>query len=99
VTAAGEPEDWLRIHSGNVHGTFVCAQAALRRMTRDRSGSIVLISSLAGRADGLYAGVDYAASKGGVIAPSKALAKQVIGTGVRVNCIVPGAIDTPMTRE
>jgi 3-oxoacyl-[acyl-carrier protein] reductase len=63
------------------------------------SGSIVLIASLAGQIGGLHAGASYAASKAGVQALAKSLARQVGPLGIRVNCVNPGFIDTPMTES
>lgn len=87
--------DWDRVMATNLRGTFLCARACIRAMG-DVGGSVVCVGSLAGQAGGLYAGADYAASKGGVIALTKALARQA-APSVRVNCVNPGVIDTPMT--
>jgi 3-oxoacyl-[acyl-carrier protein] reductase len=91
------PEEWDRIHAVNLRGTFLSAQAALRVMIPQRSGRIVTIASLAGQAGGLAAGAAYAASKAGVVALTKSIARFAGPHGVTVNCVNPGIIDTPMT--
>jgi 3-oxoacyl-[acyl-carrier protein] reductase len=91
------PEEWDRIHAVNLRGTFLSAQAALRVMIPRRSGRIVTIASLAGQAGGLAAGAAYAASKAGVVALTKSIARFAGPHGVTANCVNPGIIDTPMT--
>jgi 3-oxoacyl-[acyl-carrier protein] reductase len=74
-------------------------------MQAKRSGAIVNIASIAGQTGGISAGVDYAASKGGLLAFTKALARDMAPHGVTVNAIAPGQIDadpnllTPEARE
>ena len=92
-----EPDEWDRIQAVNLRGTFLICQAALAHMTPRSSGSIVVIGSLAGQIGGLHAGASYAASKAGVAALAKSLARQAGPLGIRVNCVNPGFIDTPMT--
>ncbi len=89
--------DWDRVQVVNLRGTFAVCRAALRAMAGQRSGSIVTIASLAGQVGGLYAGADYAASKAGVAALTKSLARHAGPQGIRVNCVNPGFIDTAMT--
>jgi 3-oxoacyl-[acyl-carrier protein] reductase len=91
------PEEWDRVHAVNLRGTFLTAQAALRVMIPQRSGRIVTIASLAGQAGGLAAGAAYAASKAGVVALTKSIARFAGPHGVTANCVNPGIIDTPMT--
>jgi NAD(P)-dependent dehydrogenase (short-subunit alcohol dehydrogenase family) len=78
----------------NVLGTIVCCREALKRMLPRRSGSIINISSAAARLGGVGEWVDYAASKGAIDTLSLGLAREVAATGVRVNAIRPGLIDT-----
>lgn len=92
-----DPADWDRIQAVNLRGTFLVCRAALQAMTPRGSGSIVTIASLAGQVGGLHAGAGYAASKAGVSAFTKSLARQAGSLGIRVNCVNPGFIDTPMT--
>jgi len=92
------PADWDRVLDVNLKGVLLCSQAALRHMKPRRSGAIVSIASLAGQVGGIYAGANYAASKAGVISLTKSLAKNAGPFGIRVNCVNPGIIDTPMTQ-
>jgi NAD(P)-dependent dehydrogenase (short-subunit alcohol dehydrogenase family) len=78
----------------NVLGTIVCCREALKRMSPRGSGSIINISSAAARLGGVGEWVDYAASKGAIDTLSLGLAREVAATGVRVNAIRPGLIDT-----
>lgn len=90
-------EDWQRIIAVNLGGTFYSCQAALRRMVETGRGSIVLIASNAGVMGQAYSAA-YCASKGGVVNLARALADEYIDRGIRVNCIAPGGIDTPLQR-
>jgi len=88
-------EDWDRLFAVNATGTFLCSRAALRHMVRRKSGSIVNISSMWGQV-GASCEAAYSASKAAVIGLTRALAKEVGPSDVRVNCIAPGVIDTEM---
>jgi 3-oxoacyl-[acyl-carrier protein] reductase len=90
-------DEWDRILAINLKGTFLCAQAALRPMIAQRRGRIVTIASLAGQTGGLAAGAAYSASKAGVVALTKSIARFAGPHGVTANCVNPGIIDTPMT--
>ncbi len=89
------PEDWRRIFAVNVDGVFNCTQAVLGGMISEKSGAIVNISSMWGQV-GASCEVAYSAAKAAVIGLTKALAKEVGPSGVRVNCVCPGVIDTDM---
>jgi len=91
------PDEWDRVLAVNLRGAFLVCQAALARMVPRGRGSIVLIASLAGQVGGLQAGAGYAASKAGVAALTKSLARYAGPHGVRVNCVNPGLIDTHMS--
>jgi NAD(P)-dependent dehydrogenase (short-subunit alcohol dehydrogenase family) len=91
-------DEWDQLQAVNLRGTFLLCQAALEKMAQRPGGSIVTIASLAGQVGGLQAGAGYAASKAGVAALTKSLARYAGPHGVRVNCVNPGFIDTPMTR-
>lgn len=91
-------EDYDLIFDVNMRGTFNCCQSALKYMINQKSGSIVNISSMWGISGGSCE-VHYSASKSAVIGLTKALAKEVGLSGVRVNCIAPGMIDTKMNAE
>jgi 3-oxoacyl-[acyl-carrier protein] reductase len=88
-------EDWLRMMGVDVTGVFHCCQFALPSMIRRKSGRIVNISSMWGQV-GASCEVHYSAAKAAVIGLTKALAKEVGPSGITVNCIAPGVIDTPM---
>jgi len=89
-------EEWDRIQAVNLKGTFLCCQAALRAMVPRHSGRIVTIASSAGQTGGLAAGASYAASKAGVAALTKSVARFGGPHGIVANCVNPGVIETPM---
>ncbi|MCR5601790.1 MAG: 3-oxoacyl-ACP reductase FabG [Ruminococcus sp.] len=88
-------EKAVRILDVNLKGAMNCARAALPAMINAKSGSIINISSMWGQC-GASCEVDYSASKAGLIGFTKALAKEVAPSGVRVNCVAPGFIMTEM---
>jgi NAD(P)-dependent dehydrogenase (short-subunit alcohol dehydrogenase family) len=88
--------EWRRTIDINLTGTFLSATRALGPMREAGFGRIVTISSGAGIDGGTEACAHYAASKGGVIALTKALSKEVARDGVNVNCVAPRTIRTPM---
>ena len=91
-------EDWDRLHSVNLKGVFLCSKYAIPKMIRSGGGSVVNVASVLG----LVGDPDlaaYCAAKGGVIALTKAAAIGYGPRGVRVNCICPGDVDTPMVQE
>ena len=88
-------EEWDRMFAVNVKGAFHMTQAALPGMISRRSGSVVNISSMWGQV-GASCEVHYSASKAALIGMTQALAKEVGPSGVRVNCIAPGVIQTDM---
>ena len=90
------PEEWDRIQAVNLKGTFLTCQAALRVMVPQRSGRIVTIASLGAQTGGLAAGASYSASKGGVVALTKSIARFAGPHGVVANTVSPGVIETPM---
>lgn len=89
------PADWQSVIDVNLTGTFNCCQALLPHMTARDYGRVVNIASVAGK-DGNPNACAYSASKAGVIALTKSLAKEVAKTGVRINCITPAAVRTPI---
>ncbi len=91
-------EDWQTVLDLNLTAGFRLARAALRGMMRRRRGRIIAVSSVVG-VIGNPGQANYAASKAGMIGMAKAVAAEVAGRGVTVNCIAPGFIDTAMTRD
>ena len=101
ITRAGlsfrmKKSDWDDVIRVNLTSAVLICQIVSNDMLRKRSGSIINMSSIVG-VHGQGGQVNYAASKGGLIAYSKSLAKEVGGRGIRVNCIAPGFIATDMT--
>ena len=90
-------DDWNDVLRINLTSAFLICQIISNDMIRKRKGSIINMASIVGIHGGAGQ-VNYAASKGGLIAYSKSLAKEVGSRGVRVNCIAPGFIDTDMTK-
>src|ERR1700682_6098818 len=92
------PGAWDRMFAVNVRGTFLASRRALPAMIARRAGAIVNVASISGiPGPEKFAGfASYNASKAAVIAFTEALAVEVKGSGVRVNCVSPGSVDTPM---
>ena len=91
-------DEWDRIFAVNARGVFLGTRAALRHMTAQGSGSIVNTASVAGMV-GLKDRAAYCASKGAVIAFTKAVAVQYAATGIRANCVAPGTVETPWVQR
>ncbi|MGI5978077.1 MAG: elongation factor P 5-aminopentanone reductase [Oscillospiraceae bacterium] len=89
------PEQWRRVFAVNVDGAYNCIRHALPAMIREKSGAIVTLSSVWG-IHGASCEAAYSASKAAVIGLTRSLAKEVGPSGVRVNCIAPGVIETDM---
>ncbi|MBQ8833910.1 MAG: SDR family oxidoreductase [Oscillospiraceae bacterium] len=87
--------DWDRIFAVNVKGIYNCVNAAMPAFLKKHSGSIVTVSSMWGRV-GSSCEAAYSATKGAVISLTKALAKELGPSGIRVNCVAPGVILTDM---
>lgn len=91
-------ETWERVMAVNATGVFLCCRAAIPPMVAAGGGSIVNMASVAGLV-GLRSRAAYCASKGAVIALTRALAVDHVGDGVRVNAICPGTVDSPWVRR
>ena len=84
---------WRRVFDVNVHGTFLCNRAVVRRMLERDHGRVINIASIAGKEGNPNASA-YSASKAAVIGLTKSIGKETARTGVRVNCITPAAVKT-----
>ena len=91
-------DDERRMFDVNLFGAMDCTRFALPYMVREREGSIVNVSSIWGRV-GASCEVQYSTTKAALIGFTKALAKEVGTSGVRVNCVAPGIIDTDMNKD
>jgi 3-oxoacyl-[acyl-carrier protein] reductase len=89
-------EDWDAVLDINLKGTFLCTKAAIKPMMKQRSGKIINIASVIGQM-GNMGQANYSASKGGVIAFTKTMAKELGSRNIRVNAIAPGFIESKMT--
>lgn len=87
--------EWERVFAVNCRGMFLCCRRALPAMIREKRGAIVNISSMWGQ-QGASCEAAYSASKAAVIGLTQALAREEGPSGIRVNCIAPGVIDTKM---
>ncbi len=92
------PTEWREMMGVHLDGTFYCCREFLPSMIRQHSGVIINVSSMWGQV-GASCEVHYSAAKAGVIGLTKALAKEVGPSGVRVNCVAPGVIRTDMLND
>ena len=90
-----EPSQWDRIFDVNVKGIYNCVNAAMPAFLQKHAGCVITVSSMWGQV-GASCEAAYSATKGAVIALTKALAKELGPSGVRVNCVAPGVILTDM---
>lgn len=94
-----QPADqWHRILATNLVGTMQVTQAVLPHMIRSGGGRIINMGSLAGK-EGVPTLTAYSAASAGVIAFTKALSREVVGSNVFVNCVAPGPVDTDMIQD
>lgn len=98
-TSAMSDAEWLKYWNVNVHGVFFCTRAALRQMEPRRFGRILNIASIAGLSAFSAHSPHYSATKGAVIAFTRAVAAEVAGANILVNAIAPGGVATPMFDE
>lgn len=91
--------DYDAVLDVSLRGTLLCSQAVIPVMERQRSGSIICISSVsAQRGGGILGGPHYSAAKAGVLGLARAMARELGGVGIRVNCITPGLISTDIIK-
>lgn len=91
-------EEWSKVMDVNLNGPFHLTKTVLKDMVKNKCGRIINISSISGT-DGNKGQGNYAASKGGLLALTKSLAKEVGRRNITVNCIAPGLIETDMTSD
>ena len=89
------PEQWDEVLDINLRGTWSMTKAVLPAMMQQRRGAIVNVASLSGL-HGMVGQTNYSAAKGAVIAMTRSLAREVARSGIRVNCVAPGLVDTDM---
>src|SRR5439155_19034299 len=81
-----------------LQGAFSMEQAVLVPMMRKRHGAIVIVASISGM-NGVVGQTNYSAAKGGLISMSRSLAREVARSGIRVNCVAPGLVETDMISD
>jgi NAD(P)-dependent dehydrogenase (short-subunit alcohol dehydrogenase family) len=91
-------EEWARVHAINLNGVFFANRAAIPKMKAGGYGRIVNVASIAGKEGNPMAGA-YSSSKAAVIGLTKAIGKDVAGSGVLVNCIAPAVINTAILSQ
>ena len=91
-------EEWQRVHAINLNGVFYANRAAIPKMKAGGYGRIVNIASIAGK-EGNPMAAAYSSSKAAVIGLTKAIGKDVAGSGILVNCIAPAVINTPILSQ
>jgi 3-oxoacyl-[acyl-carrier protein] reductase len=89
-------EQWRDVLETNLDGTWAMTKAALPVMMDQRSGVIINVASLSGL-HGVVGQTNYSAAKGAMIAMTRSLAREVARSGIRVNCVAPGLVETDMT--
>jgi 3-oxoacyl-[acyl-carrier protein] reductase len=92
------PQQWDEVLETNLGGAVSMIRFALPPMMRQRGGAIVNVASLSGL-HGVAGQTNYSAAKGALIAMTRSLAREVARSGIRVNCVAPGLVDTEMTGE
>jgi 3-oxoacyl-[acyl-carrier protein] reductase len=92
-------EEWDEALQANLKGDFLCSREAVPLMKKNHRGSIINLSSTAGKSAGTITGVNYAVAKAGIMYLSKRMAHDLAKYGITVNCISPGPVDTAMSRS
>ena len=98
VTVKMSDFDWFKMINTHLSGTFFCTREALKIMNKSNSGSIINMGSVLGTTGG-PSSPHYSAAKGGILAYTRALARELASRNIRVNAIAPGYIDTDMTNN
>ena len=98
LTLRMKEEEWKDVIDVNLNSVFFTCQIAIKAMIKNKWGSIVNITSVVGHT-GNAGQANYTASKAGVVAMTKSLAKEYAKKNIRVNCVSPGFIDTDMTKD
>jgi 3-oxoacyl-[acyl-carrier protein] reductase len=88
-------DEWMRVFAVNVNGTFYCSRTIVPHMRKNGYGRVVNIASVAGK-DGNPNASGYSASKAAIIALTKSLGKELADADIRVNCVTPAAVRTPL---
>jgi len=88
-------DDWNDVIAVDLTSVFLVSRAVIPHMRARRSGCIVSVASIAGK-EGTPRLIPYSVAKAGIIAFTKALGKEVIADGIRVNCVAPGVVETPL---
>jgi NAD(P)-dependent dehydrogenase (short-subunit alcohol dehydrogenase family) len=89
-----EVEDWNEVIRVDLTSVFLVSRAVIAHMRARKSGCVVSVASIAGK-EGTPQLIPYSVTKAGIIAFTKALGKEVIADGIRVNCVAPGVVETP----
>ncbi len=92
-------DDWDQLVEINLKGVFLACKAVVPAMIRTGGGTIVNVASQSGRTKSHFSAPDYVASKAGVIGLTMVLADQHAKNGIRVNCVAPGLVETPMANS
>lgn len=92
------PDEWSEVLDTNLHGSFSLTQLVLPHMMRARAGAIVNVASLTAL-HGVVGQANYAAAKGGLVAMTRVLARELARSGIRVNCVAPGLVETDMIAD
>ncbi len=91
-------DDWRDVIETNLYGAFALTKVVVPVMLQQRSGVIVNVTSLSGL-HGVAGQTNYSAAKGGLVAMTRSVARELARSGIRVNCVAPGLIDTEMTAD
>ncbi len=98
LLALMKPAQWNEVLDTNLRGTFLCSQAVVKTMMRQKCGRIINVTSVVG-VMGNAGQSNYAAAKAGIIGFTRSLARELISRNITVNAVAPGFIETDMTRE